>query len=141
MFKKNSNFLETYFFSKFMTKANDKVFNNAIGMTFFVVLMALAWVGMNTFSPYKGTVGKYQFLKADPNGAPILESLIKKGILEEIPSNESKRAAGRVRLKKDSQIVTRPPEMLSNNFNAIWNALIAGRPRSNKIGDPIARSE
>lgn len=64
-----------------------------------------------------GIVLKSMFLNADLNGAAILDSLIKKGIIEEVSPTE-------VCLKQDvGTRLRRPHEIAGKNFKRIWNRL------------------
>ncbi len=100
----------------------------------FIMLFGGSLFLINTFSPYKGTVQKRAFIKADPNGSAILESLIKKEVLEKITSRQSKRAAGRFRLtRKYKKTGERPNELSGENFDYIWKALTEGIRRKRTI--------
>lgn len=66
---------------------------------------------------YRGVTTKLTFAKADPNGASILDGLIKNGILEEVSLTE-------VRLKgNEVESISRPQEIKGNNFDEIWAKL------------------
>lgn len=61
-----------------------------------------------------GTLKKFRFSDADSNGAKILETLIQKGVYENVSSTE-------VRLKRNpDQFINRPAEMASSHFDEIW---------------------
>ena len=77
----------------------------------------------------QGIVAKQKFSEVDSNGTAILDALIKKGVLEEVNSNN-------VRLKRNADgSVTRPSEIAGSNFDAIWGSLqqapldVIGKPR------------
>ena len=65
-----------------------------------------------------GTVVKSEFIKADTNGAFILDELIKKGVLDEASDPEE------VRLRRNnSEYIQRPNEIAMKSFDQIWNTL------------------
>jgi len=80
------------------------------------IIKMLVCISREFETDYK-SVAKSRFFEADLNGAVILDSLIKRGVLAE-------DFLGEMYLKrKENQLIIRPVEMCGSNFDEIWSIL------------------
>ena len=88
-------------------KVNTKLLG-LLGVAIGLTIMSVTWSLWNT-----GTVSKLEFSKADPNGAEIVDNLIKEGVLEEVPLSG-------VRFKRDgANEDTRRDELDKEELNGV----------------------